>query len=58
MMNILNGGSHADSAVDVQEFMVQPGGAKTFVEAMQMGCEIFYHHLGKLFKKLMEILLT
>lgn len=49
MMNILNGGSHADSAVDVQEFMVQPVGAKTFVEAMQMGCEIF-HHLGKLLK--------
>lgn len=37
MMNILNGGSHADSAVDVQEFMVQPVGAKTFVEAMQNG---------------------
>ena len=49
MMNILNGGSHADSAVDVQEFMVQPVGAKNFAEAMQMGCEIF-HHLGKLLK--------
>ena len=49
MMNILNGGSHADSAVDVQEFMVQPVGAKDFYEAMQMGCEIF-HHLGKLLK--------
>ena len=46
MMNILNGGSHADSAVDVQEFMIQPVGAKTFAEAMQMGCEVF-HHLGK-----------
>ncbi len=50
MMNILNGGSHADSAVDVQEFMVQPVGAKTFTEAMRMGCEIF-HHLGKILKK-------
>lgn len=50
MMNILNGGSHADSAVDVQEFMVQPVGAKSFTEAMRMGCEIF-HHLGKLLKK-------
>lgn len=49
MMNILNGGSHADSAVDVQEFMIQPVGAKTFAEAMQMGCEVF-HHLGKLLK--------
>ncbi|MGL4946075.1 MAG: phosphopyruvate hydratase [Cetobacterium sp.] len=49
MMNILNGGSHADSAVDVQEFMVQPVGAKTFAEAMRMGCEIF-HHLGKILK--------
>ncbi|MCJ8341576.1 MAG: phosphopyruvate hydratase [Cetobacterium sp.] len=50
MMNILNGGSHADSAVDVQEFMVQPVGAKTFSEAMRMGAEVF-HHLGKLLKK-------
>ncbi|WP_022820301.1 phosphopyruvate hydratase [Fusobacterium russii] len=49
MMNILNGGSHADSAVDLQEFMVQPVGAKDFNEAMKMGCEIF-HHLGKLLK--------
>ncbi|WP_066901028.1 phosphopyruvate hydratase [Streptobacillus notomytis] len=49
MMNILNGGSHADSAVDVQEFMVQPVGAKTYREALRMGAEIF-HHLGKLLK--------
>ena len=49
MMNILNGGSHADSAVDVQEFMIQPVGAKDFKEAMRMGCEVF-HHLGKLLK--------
>lgn len=49
MMNILNGGSHADSAVDVQEFMVQPVGAKTYKEALRMGAEIF-HSLGKLLK--------
>ncbi|MBI9011055.1 MAG: phosphopyruvate hydratase [Clostridiales bacterium] len=49
MMNILNGGSHADSAVDVQEFMVQPVGAKTFAEGLRMGTEIF-HHLGKILK--------
>lgn len=50
MMNILNGGSHADSAVDVQEFMIQPVGAKSFAEAMRMGAEVF-HHLGKILKK-------
>ncbi|MBZ4683647.1 MAG: enolase [Fusobacteriaceae bacterium] len=49
MMNILNGGSHADSAVDVQEFMVQPVGAKSFREGLRMGAEVF-HHLGKLLK--------
>ena len=49
MMNILNGGAHADSAVDLQEFMIQPVGAKDFREAMQMGAEIF-HHLGKILK--------
>ena len=49
MMNILNGGAHADSAVDLQEFMIQPVGAKSFKEAMQMGAEIF-HHLGKILK--------
>ena len=49
MMNILNGGSHADSAVDVQEFMIQPVGAETFAEGLRMGTEVF-HHLGKLLK--------
>ena len=49
MMNILNGGAHADSAVDLQEFMIQPVGAKSFQEAMRMGSEIF-HHLGKILK--------
>jgi len=42
MMNILNGGSHADNNVDIQEFMIVPVGAKTFGEALQMGAEIFH----------------
>ncbi len=42
MMNILNGGAHADSNVDVQEFMVMPVGASTFAEALQTGAEIFH----------------
>ncbi|QSX34766.1 phosphopyruvate hydratase [Shewanella avicenniae] len=46
MMNILNGGEHADNNVDIQEFMVQPVGAKTFREALRMGAEIF-HNLKK-----------
>ncbi len=43
MMNILNGGSHADNTVDIQEFMVFPFGASTFSEALRMGTEIFHH---------------
>ena len=43
MMNILNGGSHADNNVDIQEFMVFPIGASSFSEALQMGTEIFHH---------------
>ena len=43
MMNILNGGSHADNTVDIQEFMIFPIGAKTFSEALRMGTEIFHH---------------
>ncbi|MDH5381429.1 MAG: phosphopyruvate hydratase [Cyclobacteriaceae bacterium] len=46
MMNILNGGSHADNAIDFQEFMVMPVGADTFSQALRMGTEIF-HHLKK-----------
>jgi enolase len=46
MMNILNGGSHADNNVDLQEFMIVPAGAKSFSEALRMGSEIF-HHLKK-----------
>ncbi|MFB2667910.1 phosphopyruvate hydratase [Shewanella xiamenensis] len=42
MMNILNGGEHADNNVDIQEFMVQPVGAKNFREALRMGAEIFH----------------
>ncbi len=41
LMNILNGGSHADNAIDFQEFMIMPVGAKTFREAIQMSCEVF-----------------
>ena len=43
MMNILNGGSHADNNVDLQEFMIMPVGADTFAEALRMGAEIFHH---------------
>jgi len=46
MMNILNGGSHADNNVDIQEFMVMPTGAATFSEGLRMGAEIF-HNLKK-----------
>ncbi|MGB2286696.1 MAG: phosphopyruvate hydratase [Porticoccaceae bacterium] len=42
MMNILNGGEHADNNVDIQEFMVQPVSAKSFAEALQVGAEIFH----------------
>jgi enolase len=50
MMNILNGGSHADSNVDVQEFMIAPIGAPTFREALRMGAEV-YHSLKSVLKK-------
>jgi enolase len=46
MMNILNGGEHADNNVDIQEFMVQPVGAASFAEGLRAGAEIF-HHLKK-----------
>ena len=42
MMNILNGGAHADNNIDFQEFMIVPFGAKTFPEALRMGCEVFH----------------
>ena len=50
MMNILNGGAHADSSVDLQEFMVMPVGAPTFAEALRTGAEIF-HALRGILKK-------
>lgn len=46
MMNILNGGKHADNNVDIQEFMILPAGAKSFAEALRMGVEV-YHSLKK-----------
>lgn len=49
MMNILNGGSHADNAIDFQEFMVMPAGAETFSESLRMGTQIF-HHLKSVLK--------
>ncbi|MEX2592276.1 MAG: phosphopyruvate hydratase [Anditalea sp.] len=49
MMNILNGGSHADNAIDFQEFMVMPVGASSFSEALRMGTQIF-HHLKSVLK--------
>jgi enolase len=51
MMNILNGGAHADSSVDVQEFMVAPHGAPNFREALRMGAEVFHTLKGILKKK-------
>ncbi len=50
MLNILNGGAHADSNVDVQEFMIAPIGAATFGEALQQGAEV-YHSLKSVLKK-------
>ncbi|MFA5078896.1 MAG: phosphopyruvate hydratase [Dehalococcoidia bacterium] len=50
MMNILNGGKHAENSTDLQEFMVMPTGAAGFSQAMQMGCEV-YHALKNVLKK-------
>lgn len=50
MMNIINGGAHADNGLDAQEFMIIPGGAKSEVEAIRMGSEIF-HNLKSILKK-------
>lgn len=49
MLNILNGGAHADNNVDIQEFMIMPVGAKRFTEAIRIGVEVF-HHLKKVLK--------
>ncbi|MFU8843810.1 MAG: phosphopyruvate hydratase [Bacteroidales bacterium] len=50
MMNILNGGSHADNSIDFQEFMIMPAGARNFSHALQMGAEVF-HNLKAVLKK-------
>jgi enolase len=50
MMNVLNGGAHADNNVDIQEFMIMPAGAGSFAEALQMGVEVF-HTLKAVLKK-------
>ncbi|MEN9611231.1 MAG: hypothetical protein RLZZ628_2045 [Bacteroidota bacterium] len=50
MMNIINGGSHADNSIDFQEFMIVPLGADTFSEGLRMGVEVF-HHLKNVLKK-------
>lgn len=50
MMNIINGGSHADNNVDLQEFMIYPAGASSFSEALRMGVEVF-HNLKKVLKE-------
>jgi len=50
MLNILNGGAHADNGIDFQEFMIMPLGAPTFSEALRMGAEVF-HHLKAVLKK-------
>ncbi|MFZ1609956.1 MAG: phosphopyruvate hydratase [Chitinophagales bacterium] len=50
LMNILNGGAHADNKIDFQEFMIVPAGAENFSHALRMGVEVF-HHLKKILKK-------
>ena len=50
MMNIINGGQHANFATDIQEFMIIPVGAKTFADALRMGSEVF-HHLAKVLRQ-------
>ena len=47
MMNIINGGAHADNPIDIQEFMILPVGAESMMDSIRMGCEVF-HHLKKL----------
>jgi len=48
MMNIVNGGAHADNAIDFQEFMILPVGAKSFAEGLRMGAEVFHHLKSRL----------
>lgn len=49
LMNVINGGAHADNNLDFQEFMIVPVGAKNFAEALRMGAEVF-HNLKSIFK--------
>ena len=58
MMNIINGGEHADNNVDIQEFMVMPVGAATFKEALRMGAEIFHSLKSVLKEKGLTLLLV
>jgi enolase len=51
MMNVINGGAHADNNIDIQEFMIIPAGAPSFAEALRMGAEIFHHLKATLKKK-------
>ena len=51
MMNILNGGAHADNSVDLQEFMVMPIGAASFSESLRMGVEVFHNLKAVLHKR-------
>jgi enolase len=51
MMNVINGGAHADNNVDIQEFLIIPAGAPSFAEALRMGAEIFHHLKATLKKK-------
>ncbi|HEY2935946.1 MAG TPA: phosphopyruvate hydratase [Gaiellaceae bacterium] len=51
MLNVINGGAHADNAIDLQEFMVVPGGARSFAEALQIGAETFHALKGLLHER-------
>src|SRR5690606_38815777 len=51
LMNIINGGAHADNGIDVQEFMILPIGAPTFAEALRWGAEVYHALKGELKKK-------
>ena len=58
MMNIINGGEHADNSVDFQEFMIMPVGAKNMKEAIQMGAEIFHQLKKSSYLKDLQLLLV
>ena len=54
MMNIINGGKHADNTVDFQEFMIIPAGAKTFSDALRYGTEVFHEEMVKMYEKMVK----